>query len=74
MNSPTVNMGATGDIDFNRKIMDMDVVAAPAVTIDSLVSSLPFVGYILTGNDGACFPIISRSKASLTLRRHPVCL
>lgn len=65
MKSPTINIGATGNIDFNNQKIDMDVVAAPLVTIDSLVSSLPFVGYILTGNDRALLSYYLKVKGGL---------
>lgn len=51
--SPIINLGAAGEFDLKKRTMSLDMVAAPLVTIDSVISNLPFVGYILTGKDRA---------------------
>lgn len=63
--SPIINIGATGDIDLNNKNLDLDMVAAPLVTIDSFISNLPFVGYILTGNDRALISYYFKVKGPI---------
>lgn len=63
--SPIIKMGATGDINLNNKTINMDMVASPLVTIDSFISNLPFVGYILTGNDRALISYFFKVKGPL---------
>lgn len=64
--SPIINIGAAGSINLNNRLIDLDVVAAPLVTIDSFVSNLPFLGYILTGTDRALLSYYFKVKGPLT--------
>ena len=49
MKSPVFNSVGKGTIDLNKKEVDLDLGVAPLGTLDSLVSKIPIVGYILTG-------------------------
>lgn len=65
LKSPIINMGAAGSININNRRINMDVIASPLVTIDSVVSSLPFIGYILTGTDKALLSYYFKVKGPL---------
>ena len=51
MKSPVFNAAAKGSIDLPRKWVDFDMGAQPLGTIDFLISNIPIVGFILTGED-----------------------
>ena len=51
MKSPAFNAVAEGKVDMPGESLDFDLVAQPFGTIDSLVSKVPVVGYIITGKD-----------------------
>ncbi len=53
MKSPVFNAGAKGGIDLAAKRLDITFAARPLNTIDFLVSKIPIVGHILTGEDKA---------------------
>jgi len=53
MKSPVFNAGAKGDIDLSAKALNITFAARPLNTIDFLVSKIPIVGHILTGEDKA---------------------
>jgi uncharacterized protein YhdP len=49
MRSPVMNAAADGRVDIPRKQLDFTLIAQPHNTIDSLVSKVPILGYIITG-------------------------
>ena len=49
--SPTIHAAGAGTIDLNRDDLQMEIKLHPLGTLDSLVSSIPLIGYILTGKD-----------------------
>jgi hypothetical protein len=49
MKSPVFNAVSKGKIDLNREWVDIDLGAQPLGTIDSMVSGIPIVSYLLTG-------------------------
>jgi hypothetical protein len=49
MKSPVFNAAAKGSLDLNRKWVEFEMGTQPLGTIDSVVSQLPSVGYILSG-------------------------
>ena len=51
MKSPVFNAAAKGMVNLSRKEVDFDLGIQPLGTIDSLVSKVPIVGYILTGRE-----------------------
>ena len=51
LKSPAFNAVATGEMDIVAGNMDFDLGAQPLETIDTIVSSIPILGYILTGED-----------------------
>ncbi|MCP4668284.1 MAG: hypothetical protein GY849_18225, partial [Deltaproteobacteria bacterium] len=51
MKSPVFNAVALGKVDLKKEWVDVDLGAQPLGTIDFLVSSIPVLGYILTGDE-----------------------
>jgi hypothetical protein len=51
MRSPVINGAGKGRIDFSTKQTRADLGVQPLVALDSMVSKIPIVGYILTGKD-----------------------
>ena len=51
MESPVFNAAGKGNIDFTQGKIDFGLGVAPMGTIDMIVSSIPIVGYILTGDE-----------------------
>ncbi|MEJ2023607.1 MAG: AsmA-like C-terminal region-containing protein, partial [Deltaproteobacteria bacterium] len=51
MRSPVINGAGKGSIDFSTKQTRADLGVQPLVALDSMVSKIPIVGYILTGKD-----------------------
>jgi len=51
MRSPVLNAIANGSIDIPQKHLDFTLFAQPYGTIDSLVSIVPILGYIITGEN-----------------------
>ncbi len=51
MRSPVFNGAAQATLDLPKKQVTADFGVQPLVTLDSLISKIPIVGYILTGKD-----------------------
>jgi len=51
MRSPVLNAVAEGSADIPRKYVSCTLFAQPHGTIDSLVSKVPIIGYIITGEN-----------------------
>lgn len=49
---PGLGMTGNGEIDFTRKIVDMDGVLVPAYTANSMLGSIPLIGDIFVGKKG----------------------
>jgi len=49
MKSPVFNAVGTGKLDLVHGMVDLDLGIHPLGTVDALVSKVPLVGYILTG-------------------------
>lgn len=49
--SPAINAAGAGTIDLNRDHLQLKIGLQPLGTVDSVVSSIPVVGNILTGKD-----------------------
>lgn len=49
--SPAVNAVGTGTIDLNRDHLQLKIGLQPLGTVDSIVSSIPVIGNILTGKE-----------------------
>ena len=50
MKSPTLNAVATGEVDLAKKTLDVHLGTQPLETVDVVVSKIPILGYILTGD------------------------
>ena len=51
LKSPAFNAVASGEVDMVGGTIDFDLGAQPLETIDTIVSSIPILGYILTGEE-----------------------
>ncbi|MBW1922774.1 MAG: AsmA-like C-terminal domain-containing protein [Deltaproteobacteria bacterium] len=51
MQSPVFNAAAKGYVDFPRGNLSFDIGTQPLGTMDTLLSMIPVVGYILTGKE-----------------------
>jgi len=51
MRSPVLNAVAEGSADMTKKYISCTLFAQPHGTIDSLVSKVPIIGYIITGEN-----------------------
>jgi hypothetical protein len=65
MKSPVFNGAAKGTIDFARKRVDYDLGIQPLGTVDWMVSKIPVLGYILTGEKKAVLVYYFKVKGSL---------
>jgi len=66
LDGSSMKISAVGDIDVGKNTIDMKVAVMPLGTIDSVVSNIPIVGYILTGKNkslvGAYFEVTGNVK------------
>ena len=53
LHSPAFNAAGKGKVDFIKEETDVDLGVAPLGTIDSIITKVPILGYILTGNNKA---------------------
>ncbi|MFH1481825.1 MAG: AsmA-like C-terminal region-containing protein, partial [Pseudomonadota bacterium] len=51
MKSPIFNAVASGKIDLVRETMDSTLGVQPLQTLDTLISNIPILGYVLTGKE-----------------------
>ena len=51
LQSPAINAAGAGTIDLNRDHLQLKIGLQPLGTVDSLVSSIPVIGNILTGKE-----------------------
>ncbi len=49
--SPAINAAGAGTIDLNRDHLQLKIGLQPLGTVDSVVSSIPLIGNILTGKE-----------------------
>ena len=55
MESPVFNAVVKGEADLNTGVLDAELGILPFVTIDTVISSIPIVGYLLTGDEKALY-------------------
>ena len=51
MKSPVLNAVGAGKVDLGQGLVDFDLGVQPLGTIDTVVSNIPILGHILTGNN-----------------------
>ncbi|RMF96535.1 MAG: DUF3971 domain-containing protein, partial [Candidatus Schekmanbacteria bacterium] len=51
LDGSSMKISAVGDIDVGKNTINMKVGVMPLGTVDTIVSNIPIVGYILTGKD-----------------------
>ena len=66
MESPVFNAAGKGKIDFTQGKIDFGLGVAPMGTIDMIVSKIPIVGYILTGDEKAMVTFYFRVYGELS--------
>lgn len=55
MQSPVFNAIVSGEADLNTRVLNAELGILPLVTIDTMISSIPIVGYLLTGDEKALY-------------------
>jgi hypothetical protein len=66
LKSPAFNAVAKGKWDMTQDDMDFDLGAQPLQTFDSIVSNIPILGYILTGEDKSILTYYFKVDGSMT--------
>jgi hypothetical protein len=66
MKSPAFNAVATGKMDMVGSTIDFSLGAQPLETIDTIVSSIPILGYILTGEEKSILTYYFNVEGPLT--------
>jgi len=66
MKSPVFDAAIRGRLNLPESDIKADLHVQPLVTMDSLVSKIPIVGYILTGKDKTLLVYYFRVKGSLS--------
>jgi len=66
LKSPAFNAVATGKMDIAGGSIDFDLGAQPLQTFDSIVSNIPILGYILSGEDKSILTYSFKVNGSMT--------
>jgi len=65
VNSDAMRITLLGKIDLGKNLIDVRVGVHPLVTIDTILSSVPIAGYILTGEDKGFISYFYQVKGNL---------
>jgi uncharacterized protein YhdP len=65
VDSDAMRITLLGKIDLGKNLIDVRVGVHPLVTIDTILSSVPIAGYILTGEDKGFISYFYQVKGSL---------
>jgi uncharacterized protein YhdP len=65
MNSPVLNAVATGSVDLGKGLVDFDLGVQPLGTIDVVVSNIPVLGHILTGDNKSLMTYYFEAKGPI---------
>jgi uncharacterized protein involved in outer membrane biogenesis len=65
VDSDAMRITLLGKIDLGKNLIDVRVGVHPLVTIDTILSSVPIAGYILTGEDKGFISYFYQMKGSL---------
>jgi uncharacterized protein involved in outer membrane biogenesis len=65
IDSDAMRITTLGKVDVGKNLMDARVGVHPLVTIDTILSSVPIAGYILTGKDKAFISYFYEVKGNL---------
>ena len=65
VDSDAMRITLLGTIDLRKNLIDARIGVHPLVTIDTILSSVPVAGYILTGKDKAFISYFYQAKGSL---------
>lgn len=66
LKSPAFNAVAKGNLDLKQGTLDFDLGAQPLQTFDTIVSNIPILGYILTGEDKSILTYYFKVDGSMT--------
>jgi len=66
LSSNSMRMSSIGAIDITEKTIDATVALHPFVTIDKIISKIPFAGWIITGREKSTLTIYSEIKGPLS--------
>lgn len=65
VDSDAMKITLVGKVDVGKNLIDANVGVHPLVTVDTVLSSVPIAGYILTGKDKAFISYIYEVKGNL---------
>ncbi len=65
VDSDAMRITLLGKVDLGKNLIDAKIGVHPLVTIDTILSNVPIVGYILTGRDKAFVSYIYEVKGNL---------
>lgn len=65
VDSDAMRMTVFGRVDLGKNLIDVRIGVHPLITIDTILSNVPIVGYILTGKDKAFLSYFYEVKGSL---------
>jgi hypothetical protein len=65
MKSPVLNAVGTGSVDLAKGLIDFDLGVQPLGTIDLVVSNIPVMGYILTGDNKSLITYYFEAKGPI---------
>lgn len=65
MKSPVLNAVGTGSVDLSKGLIDFDIGVQPLGTIDVVVSNIPVMGYVLTGDNKSLLTYYFEAKGSI---------
>jgi uncharacterized protein YhdP len=65
MDSNAISLSAVGKIDMVKSQMDMTIGVKPLQTVDKVVSKIPIVGWVLTGQDRSLVTTYFEAKGAV---------
>ncbi|MBN1549020.1 MAG: AsmA-like C-terminal domain-containing protein [Syntrophaceae bacterium] len=66
INSDAMNIGVVGKIDMLREEIDATYGVQPLQTVDKIVSSIPIIGWVITGKEGTFVMTYFEAKGKLS--------
>jgi uncharacterized protein YhdP len=65
LETPAFDLSAVGQVDLSNQLIEMDVAVKPLQTADKLITTIPLVGWVLGGKDGALIAAFYRVTGPL---------
>jgi uncharacterized protein involved in outer membrane biogenesis len=66
LESNSMRLSSVASIDLTKQTIDATLAMHPLVTIDKVISSIPFAGWVITGKERSTFTIYSEMKGPLS--------